>query len=400
MDLDGLLARLIELGGSDMHLKIASPAMARVDGALTPMEERLLTESDLETVLTVVTERTPAKREHFYTAGELDTAYMAEGLGRFRVNGYRQRGAISFAFRFIPKEIPSFTKLGLPDGVGALAEEHRGLVLVTGATGSGKSTTLAAIINAINRGRQQHIVTIEDPIEFVHDDWGCIVNQREVGLDTESYLEALRRVLRQDPDVILIGELRDEESAKAALQAAESGHFVLSTMHTIDAAETLGRLVEFFPPGKQQMTRQIVSGVLRGVVSQRLLPKKSGGRVAAVEVMVNTARIADLIRDGETDKITEAIEDGDFHKMQSFSQHLVQLVLADLVEEDVAANAASNRHDFEMAVQQALKRRRAEEKAAEAEARAEAEAEEAKPDESDPVENGNGAGLRVASAEK
>jgi twitching motility protein PilT len=400
MDLDGLLARLIELGGSDMHLKIASPAMARVDGALTPMEERLLTESDLETVLTVVTERTPAKREHFYTAGELDTAYMAEGLGRFRVNGYRQRGAISFAFRFIPKEIPSFTKLGLPDGVGALAEEHRGLVLVTGATGSGKSTTLAAIINAINRGRQQHIVTIEDPIEFVHDDWGCIVNQREVGLDTESYLEALRRVLRQDPDVILIGELRDEESAKAALQAAESGHFVLSTMHTIDAAETLGRLVEFFPPGKQQMTRQILAGVLRGVVSQRLLPKKSGGRVAAVEVMVNTARIADLIRDGETDKITEAIEDGDFHKMQSFSQHLVQLVLADLVAEDVAANAASNRHDFEMAVQQALRRRRAEEKAAEAEAQAEAEAEEARTEEPDPVENGNGAGLRVASAEK
>ena len=400
MDLDGLLARLIELGGSDMHLKIASPAMARVDGVLTPMEERLLTESDLETVLTVVTERTPAKREHFYTAGELDTAYMAEGLGRFRVNGYRQRGAISFAFRFIPKEIPSFAKLGLPDGVAALAGEHRGLVLVTGATGSGKSTTLAAIINAINRGRQQHIVTIEDPIEFVHDDWGCIVNQREVGLDTESYMEALRRVLRQDPDVILIGELRDEESAKAALQAAESGHFVLSTMHTIDAAETLGRLVEFFPPGKQEMTRQILAGVLRGVVSQRLLPKKSGGRVAAVEVMVNTARIADLIRDGETDKITEAIEDGDFHKMQSFSQHLVQLVLAELVEEDVAANAASNRHDFEMAVQQALKRRRAEEKAAEAEAQAQAEAEEARPEEPDPVENGNGAGLRVASAEK
>ena len=178
--------------------------------------------------------------------------------------------------------------------------------------------------------------------------------------------------LRRPPHVILIGELRDEESAQAALQAAESGHFVLSTMHTIDAAETIGRLVEFFPAGKQQMTRQILAGVLRGVVSQRLLPKKGGGRVAAVEVMVNTARIADLIRDGETDKITEAIEDGDFHKMQSFSQHLVQLVLADLVEEGIAASAASNRHDFEMAVQQALKRRRADEKAAEAEAQAEA----------------------------
>src|SRR4029079_8460920 len=185
------------------------------------------------------------------------------------VNGYRQRGSISFAFRFIPKEIPSFTKLGLPDGVGGLAEEHSGLVLGTGATGSGKSTTLAAMVNSINRSRQQHIVTIEDPIEFVHDDWGCIVNQREVGLDTESYLEALRRVLRQDPDVILIGELRDEESAQAALQAAESGHFVLSTMHTIDGAETIGRLVEFFPAGKQQMTRQILARGLRGVGRQR-----------------------------------------------------------------------------------------------------------------------------------
>jgi twitching motility protein PilT len=359
MDLDGLLARLIELGGSDMHLKIASPAMARVDGALTPMEERLLTESDLETVLTVVTERTPAKREHFYTAGELDTAYMAEGLGRFRVNGYRQRGAISFAFRFIPKEIPSFAKLGLPDGVAALAGEHRGLVLVTGATGSGKSTTLAAIINAINRGRQQHIVTIEDPIEFVHDDWGCIVNQREVGLDTESYMEALRRVLRQDPDVILIGELRDEESAKAALQAAESGHFVLSTMHTIDAAETLGRLVEFFPPGKQQMTRQIVAGVLRGVVSQRLLPRLNGGRVAAVEVMITNSRIAELIRESRAEEISDAIAEGQFFEMQTFAQALIELVVAGEVDREVAANASTNRHDFLVELDQALKRKAA-----------------------------------------
>jgi twitching motility protein PilT len=346
MDLDGLLARVIELGGSDMHLKVASPAMARVDGQLVPIEERLLTDSDLETIVSLVTELTPAKRESFFTHGELDTAYMAEGLGRFRVNGFRQRGAISFAFRFIPKEIPNFDKLGLPAGVKALADEHRGLVLVTGATGSGKSTTLATMINSINRSRKHHIVTIEDPIEFVHDDWGCIVNQREVGIDTDSYSEGLRRVLRQDPDVILLGELRDEESAQAALRAAESGHFVLSTMHTIDAAETIGRLVEFFPPGKHDMVRQVLAGVLRGVVSQRLLPKAGGGRVAAVEVMVNTARIADLIREGRSDEITEAIEDGDFHKMQSFSQHLVQLVLEELVDEETAGNAASNRHDF------------------------------------------------------
>ena len=393
MDLDGLLARVIELGGSDMHLKVASPAMARVDGELIPMDERLLSDSDLETIVTLVTELTPAKREGFYTHGELDTAYMADGLGRFRVNGFRQRGAISFAFRFIPKEIPHFDRLGLPEGVKALADEHRGLVLVTGATGSGKSTTLATMINSINRSRKHHIVTIEDPIEFVHDDWGCIVNQREVGIDTDSYSEGLRRVLRQDPDVILLGELRDEESAQAALRAAESGHFVLSTMHTIDSAETVGRLVEFFPPGKHDMVRQVLAGVLRGVISQRLLPKASGGRVAAVEVMVNTARIAELIREGRTDEITEAIEDGDFHKMQSFSQHLVQLVLEGMVDEETAGHAASNRHDFEIAVQQALRRRQAADKAAQ-EAEPEQQSGEGAPEEENEVR------LRLASSDQ
>jgi twitching motility protein PilT len=394
MDLDGLLARVIELGGSDMHLKIASPAMARVDGELVPLEQRLLTDGDLETIVQLVTELNPAKREGFYTHGELDTAYMAEGLGRFRVNGYRQRGSISFAFRFIPKEIPSFDKLGLPQGVKELANEHRGLVLVTGATGSGKSTTLATMINAINRSRKHHIVTIEDPIEFVHDDWGCIVNQREVGIDTDSYSEGLRRVLRQDPDVILLGELRDEESSQAALRAAESGHLVFSTMHTTDAAETVGRLVEFFPPGKHEMVRQVLAGVLRGVISQRLLPKVDGGRVAAVEVMVNTARIADLIREGRSDEMTEAIEDGDFHHMQSFNQHLVQLVLAGLVDEETAGNAASNRHDFEIAVQQAVRRKKHEEAEAAAEEAAEEPAGEPEPEEENEVR------LRLASKDQ
>ena len=401
VDLNAVLGRAVELGASDIHLKVGKPPVVRRDGQLGLIPDQPpLADGDLEAAMALVADQAPAKLAVFQDTGELDIAYTAEGLPRFRVNGFRQRGSISFAFRVIPDKVPNFEELRLPAGVRRLAEEHRGLVLCTGATGSGKTTTLAAVLDHINKTRRQHIVTIEDPIEILHPDQGCIVNQREVGLDTESYMEALRRVLRQDPDVILIGELRDEESAKAALQAAESGHFVLSTMHTIDAAETIGRLVEFFPPGKQQMTRQIIAGVLRGVVSQRLLPKNGGGRVAAVEVMVNTARIAELIRDGETDKITEAIEDGDFHKMQSFSQHLVQLVLADLVEEEVAANAASNRHDFEMAVQQALKRRRADEKAAaEAEATAETEAEEARPEEPEPVQNGNGAGLRVASTE-
>jgi twitching motility protein PilT len=366
MDLDALLGKLIELGGSDLHFKVTSPPMARIDGELQPLGERLVSEGDLEAILTLVTQRIPAKREHFLVAGDLDTAYLAEDIGRFRVNAFRQRGATSFAFRFIPREIPGFEQLGLPPGVQALAEEHRGLVLVTGATGSGKSTTLAAMISWINRTRKHHIVTLEDPIEFVHDDWGCIVNQREIGLDTESYREGLRRVLRQDPDVILIGELRDEESAQSALQAAESGHLVFSTLHTLDAAETVSRLIELFPAQKQMMIRQVLASVLRGVVSQRLLPKVGGGRVAAVEVLINTARIADLIREPDkTDGITEALEEGAFHGMQSFAQHLVQLVLDDLVELDVAAAAATNRHDFEIAVQQALKRRDAERRQAE-----------------------------------
>jgi twitching motility protein PilT len=362
MDLDALLQHMIEIGGSDLHLKVGAPPMVRIDGTLTPViGEGHLDDTTLERFIDIVAARTPAKREAFYETGELDTAYTTADTCRFRVNGFRQRGAISFAFRYIPKNVPGFEQLGLPPGVEKLADEHRGLVLVTGATGSGKSTTLAAMIDKINRTRKQHVVTIEDPIEIVHEDKGCIVNQREVGLDTASYLEGLRRALRQDPDVILIGELRDEESARAALQAAESGHFVLSTLHTIDAAETLGRLVEFFPPEKQEMTRQILAGVLRGVISQRLMPRKAGGRVAAVEVMVNTARIADLIRDSRSDEITEAIEDGSFHLMQSFSQHLVQLVLSDEVDFDTAAAAATNRHDFEIAVDQALRRKRAEE---------------------------------------
>jgi twitching motility protein PilT len=396
MDLDGTLAKLIELGGSDVHLKVSSPPMGRVDGELVPLDERLLTESDLEAVLTRITERIPAKREHFFAAGDLDTAYMAEGLGRFRVNAFRQRGSTAFAFRFIPREIPNFDQLGLPPGVARLADVHRGLVLVTGATGSGKSTTLASMINSINRSRKQHIITLEDPIEFVHDDWGCIVNQREISLDTESYREGLRRVLRQDPDVILIGELRDEESAHSALQAAESGHLVFSTLHTLDAAETVARLIEFFPAGKQLMIRQVLAGVLAGVVSQRLLPKVGGGRVAAVEVLVNTARIADLIREPEkTEGITEALEEGSFHNMQSFAQHLVQLVLDELVDLETAAAAATNRHDFELAVQQALKRKDAEKRQEEL-----AGDEDSGSSGTSGPDSGEGLGLRVASPGK
>src|SRR6478736_1086850 len=252
MELKPLLRHAVELGASDIHLKVGLPPILRRDGALGPLEESaMLTDRDVEAVLEVVGKHSPERLEAFKQSGDLDVAYQDEDLPRFRVNAFKQRGHISFAFRVIPKNVPTFEMLGLPPGVKRLADEHRGLVLVTGATGSGKTTTLAAIIDHINKTRRQHIVTVEDPIEILHDDHNCIVNQREVGIDTESYLAALRRALRQDPDVILIGELRDAESAETALKAAESGHLVFSTMHTIDAAETLGRMIEFFPGIKQ-----------------------------------------------------------------------------------------------------------------------------------------------------
>ena len=373
MDIDHLLAHAVALGASDVHLKIGRPPVLRRDGTLEPLAGTPpLTDADLEAVLRRVTESIPHRLESFRTDGEVDIAYQTADLPRFRVNGFRQRGAISFAFRVIPKTIPSFESLGLPSGVQKLAEERRGLVLVTGETGSGKTTTLAAMVNYMNRTRKQHIVTIEDPIEILHDDVECIVNQREVGVDTNSFHEALRRALRQDPDVILIGELRDADTAQTALHAAESGHLVLSTMHTIDASETVGRMVEFFPGVKQPLVRSVLAGVLRGVISQRLLPKVDSGRIAAVEVMVNNARIGDLIRENRADEMHDAIADGSFFQMQTFTQALIDLVVGGQVDQEVAANAATNRHDFLVALERALKtdaaeKRVAEEKAAEPE---------------------------------
>jgi twitching motility protein PilT len=368
MDLNNLLRSAVELGASDIHLKVGQPPILRRDGDLDPMEGfPPLEEEHLAAILQIVGGRAPEKLAHFDDAGDLDIAYQDEDLPRFRVNAYRQRGAISFAFRVIPKTVPNFEQLNLPPGVRKLAEEHRGLVLVTGATGSGKTTTLAAMIDYMNRNRKQHIITIEDPIEILHPDHNSIVNQREVGLDTESFGQALRRALRQDPDTILIGELRDAETAQTALQAAESGHLVMSTLHTIDAAETVARMVEFFPPEKQEVIRAILAGVLRGVVSQRLLPKLDGGRVAAVEVMVMNARIADLIREGRADEITDAVAEGEFFQMQTFTQALIEHVLAGKVDPEIAANAATNRHDFLVSLEQAQKRQRAEQAAVAAE---------------------------------
>jgi twitching motility protein PilT len=357
MTLNELLRKSVQAGASDIHLKLGQPPILRRDGALGPLEGALvLSEEALAGYLETVGRRSPDRLAAFHQNGDMDIAYQDEDLPRFRVNAYRQRGAISFAFRVIPRNVPTFEQLNLPKGVARLAEEHRGLVLVTGATGSGKTTTLASMLDHMNRTRRQHIITIEDPIEILHPDHTSIVNQREVGMDTESFGQALRRALRQDPDVILIGELRDAETAQTALQAAESGHLVLSTLHTIDVAETVGRMVEFFPEAKQQLIRSVMAGVLKGVVSQRLIPRIDGGRIAAVEVMVMNNRIAELIRENQTESISEAIADGDFFDMQTFTQALIEHVVAGRIDREVAANAATNRHDFLVSLEHALKR--------------------------------------------
>ena len=382
MELNDVLIHAVETAATDVHFKVGQPPVFRSDGLLSPATAfPALADEDLETILDAVTASAPRRREAFDETGELDIAYASPGLPRFRVNGFRQRGAISFAFRRVPSAIAGFEDLGLPAGVERLAREPRGLVLVTGATGSGKTTTLAAVVDYINESRAQHIVTIEDPIEFLHTDKSCIVNQREIGVDTDSFGQALRRVLRQDPDVILIGELRDAETAHVALQAAESGHLVLSTLHTIDAAETLSRLIEFFPPEKQPQIVSVLAGSLRGVISQRLLPRVGGGRIPAVEVMVVNARIAELIRERRGESIHQAMEDGEFFSMQSFTQALIRLVLDGLVEREVAANTATNQHDFLIALDRAEKLAHTRHENAEtaAAAAAEAAAEEAPP---------------------
>jgi twitching motility protein PilT len=382
VDLRAILTAAVDRGASDVHLKAGRPPIMRFDGQLEPLPGfRAFDSLELEEVVNEVGASSRSRLSMFERTGELDTAYQPQGLPRFRVNAFRQRGDVSLAFRVIPREVPDFKSLRLPTGVEKLSEEHRGLILVTGATGAGKTTTLASMIGHINQTRRQHIVTIEDPIEILHEDATCIVNQREVGIDTESFNEALRRALRQDPDVILIGELRDSETAETALQAAESGHLVLSTMHTVDASETLGRLVEFFPAIKQPQVRSILAGVLRGVVSQRLLPRADGGRVAAVEVMVSNSRIQELIRENKPEFVPEAIAEGAFFHMQTMTKALIDLVVTGDVDEETAAAAAPNRHDFVIALGRAVKEQAIHESE-------EAAAKEAEPDEASPMHDG------------
>jgi twitching motility protein PilT len=352
-DVDALLRTLAERKGSDLHLKVGSPPLMRIDGVLGRVEgQEPLRPEDTEAMARHVV---PEHRwEDFERRNEADLAYGVAGVGRFRVNVFRQRGSVSVVLRLVRVGSPSFEDLGLPPVVRSLADEPRGLILVTGPTGSGKTTTLSAMIDHVNRTRPCHVVTIEDPIEVIHPDQQAAVNQREVGVDTDSFVTAMRAAMRQDPDVILIGEMRDIETVQAALAAAETGHLVLSTLHTIDAAETVNRIVDFFPPFQQQQVRVTLAGALKGVVCQRLVPRTGGGRIPALEVCVNTGRVAERILDpSRTSEIEEVVADGSFYGMQTFDQALVVLVKEGTVSVQDALEVASNRHDFELALQQA-----------------------------------------------
>jgi twitching motility protein PilT len=348
---DELLRKVSETAASDLHLKVGSPPVIRVDGELVNLDEPPCSPDDTKDFAAGL--MTDKQLRRFSETNEIDFAYSAPNVGRFRVDIYRQRGTISIALRRVVTRVPDFSELNLPPVVQKLALEPRGLILVTGTTGSGKTTTIASMIDHINRNLRKHIVTIEDPIEILHRDQKSIINQREIGLDTENYSTALKYVLRQDPDIIFIGEMREEETVRTALTAAQTGHFVLSTLHTIDAAETVNRIIDFFPLHQQEQVRVMLAGSLRGIISQRLLVRSDGmGRVPAVEVMCMTGRIRDLILDpAQTHTIQTAVAEGDFYGMQTFDQSLLGLYERGLINLQDAQMVASNPQDFRLLVE-------------------------------------------------
>jgi twitching motility protein PilT len=346
--LDDLLAHLLEVGGSDLHLTVGAPPTVRLRGEMLPVEGqgRLDARGVREALYAVLTER---QRKVFEENLELDFAYELPGRARFRVNIFQQRAALGAVMRVVPWEIATLEALGMPEGVPGFAALKRGLVLVTGPTGSGKSTTLAAIIDRANRTRNGHIVTIEDPIEFLHQHQGCVVNQREVGHDTHSFASALKHVLRQDPDIILVGELRDLETISVALSAAETGHLVFATLHTQSAQDTITRMVDVFPAGQQQQIRTQLAATLAAVVCQTLCRTADGrGRVAAVEVMVCTPGIRAMIRDGKLQQIPGAMQAGAKDGMQTLNSHLATLVRTNRISYEVGLENCSDREDFEL----------------------------------------------------
>ncbi|MBM4334446.1 MAG: type IV pilus twitching motility protein PilT [Deltaproteobacteria bacterium] len=348
MELNDILTIAIKGLASDIHLKAGLPPLFRVDGALVPLKNgERLTPEQLHGIATSI--MTPGQKNHFDKHHEVDLAYSIAGLGRFRVNAFMQRGTVGIVFRVIPFGVKTIEQLVMPKVVERVAMEARGLVLVTGTTGSGKSTTLAAMIDYINTNRTCHIITIEDPIEFLIRDKRSIVNQREIGVDTNSFATALRAALRQDPDVILVGEMRDFETIETALMAAETGHLVMSTLHTIDAAETITRIVSVFPPHQQPQIRLQLASIIKGVISQRLVPRADGkGRVPAVEILVASARVRECIADPEmTKELNDAIAKGfTTYGMQSFDQSLMQHVKAGRVSYEEALQHVSNADDF------------------------------------------------------
>lgn len=352
MDLNAILQIATKGNASDIHLKAGLPPMFRIDGALVPLNnaQRLTPEEVGQIALSLLS---PTQKERFKTNNEVDVAYGVPGLGRFRVNVFQQRGTIGLVLRVIPHKISSLTELKLPKVIEKISMEQRGLVLVTGTTGSGKSTTLASMIDYINARRTCHVMTIEDPIEFLIRDKRCIINQREVGVDTLSFNMALRSALRQDPDVILVGEMRDLETIETALTAAETGHLVMSTLHTVDATETINRIIGVFPPYQQKQVRIQLASVLKGVISQRLIPRADGkGRVPACEILIATARVRELIENPDrTKEITEAISKGyNSYGMQTFDQSLMLLLRNNLITYEEALRQASNPDDFALRV--------------------------------------------------
>jgi twitching motility protein PilT len=341
------LRALVDLRGSDLHCKAGSPPRIRIDGRLRALQAPVLTPDVTERMLEQILRADLI--EEFARTNEADFAYsLPGGAGRFRVNAFRQRGSVGLVLRRVAAQAVPLAGLGVPPVIEQLALEHRGLLLVTGPTGSGKTTTLAGMIDHINNVRESHIVTIEDPIEVLHTDNRSMISQREVRLDTADFGTALRAAMRQDPDVILVGEMRDQETVKAALSAAETGHFVMSTLHTIDAAETISRIIDFFPPHEQKQVRLALAGSLRGIVCQRLVPRADGaGRCVVMEICVNTGRIADAISDPDkTNLITDLIREGQYYQMQTFDQHLVTLVRDGVVTLEDAQMAASSPHDL------------------------------------------------------
>jgi len=352
VDLKKILTLAIQRGASDVHLKVGLPPILRIHGKLVPVtgEKRLMPEDTREIAFSIMGER---QKKKFELANEVDLAYGISGLGRFRVNIFSQRDSIGLVLRTISVNPPTIAELNLPPILEKIAMEPRGLVLVTGTTGSGKSTTLAAMVNHINNNRNCHIITIEDPIEFLHRDKKAIINQREVGQDTQSFASALRVALRQDPDVILVGEMRDLETIETAILAAETGHLVMSTLHTLDAQETVNRIIAVFPFQQQRQIRLQLAGLLKGVISQRLLSRADGqGRIPAVEVMISTARIRECIADeSKTREIPEAIAQGySTYGMQTFDQSIMDLFRRGLITYEEALRNASNPDDFALRV--------------------------------------------------